>query len=283
MQPQSMTGYGRGNSGSFKAELRSSNHKNIDININMPHYLFSYDNEIRKIVKQKFSRGRIEVYIPRQENFSTKLKVNKALAAEYYDAFVSLKEELSIPNDIGIDLLASQRDIFVMDEPEIDKQELFTAIELALEELQKAREEEGKNLIADISHRLTLLGKYIEQVEHKRGEFVDTAKARLLERLKELLESVNIDESRLIQETAILVEKSDITEEIVRAKSHLRHFREILDIDDTIGKKMDFMVQELRREVNTISAKTHDYEISKDVVEMRHELEKIKEQVQNLQ
>ncbi|MCK5506531.1 MAG: YicC family protein [Thermodesulfovibrionia bacterium] len=280
---QSMTGYGRGTAGNFQVEIRSSNHKNLDIHINVPSYLFSCDSEIRKIVKQKVSRGRIEIYVPRQVINKIKLKVNKALAKEYYNALVSLKDELSISSNIGIDVIASHKDIFIQDEPEIEITEFFDALNIALDEVKKTRIIEAENLVNDISQRIGLLGGYINNIESRRTEFIAEARQRLHDRLKEFLSNVSIDESRLIQETAILVERSDITEEIVRIKSHLGHFEDILKSGDSVGKKIDFFIQELRREVNTIGSKSQDVEIATYVVEMKHELEKIKEQSHNLQ
>jgi uncharacterized protein (TIGR00255 family) len=283
MQPQSMTGYGRGTAGNFKVEIRSSNHKNLDIHINVPYYLFSHEPDIRKTVKQKFNRGRIDIYVPRQDLEGIRLKVNMPLANEYFNALLSLKEELSIQGDIGMDLLASHRDIFIMDEPEINVSEFHNALDSALEEVGKARVEEAESLIKDISERIQILRKHIATIGDRRDEFIDNAKQKLHERLKQLLDNSEIDETRVIQETAILVEKSDITEEIVRIKSHLDYFADILNSGDTVGKKMDFMVQELRREINTIGSKSQDIEITNNIVEMKHEVEKIKEQVQNLQ
>ncbi len=283
MQPQSMTGYGRGEAGNFRVEIRSSNHKNLDIHINVPSYLFSFDTEIRKRVKRIFSRGRIDIYVHRQDAENVKLKVNKSLAMEYYNALVSLKHELSISDDVGIDIIALQRDIFLLDEPEIDAGEFYNALEIALEELKKTRIEEGGNLADDIAERIRMLNRYINRIEDKREEFAAGAQQRLYDRIKELLGDVPIDESRIIQETAIMVEKSDITEEIVRIKSHLNQFEEVLISGNIIGKKMDFFIQELRREVNTTGSKSQDVEIAANVVEMKHELEKIKEQIQNLQ
>ena len=283
MQPQSMTGFGRGESGNFKVEVRASNHKNLDIHINVPHYLYSYDPAIRKSARSKFNRGRIDIFMPKQEVEGIKLKVNKLLAREYYDALNSIKEELSITDDISINVIASQRDIFIMDEPEIDEIELLNAVEAAFDELSKSRIEEGENLIDDITKRLVLLDDFVARIEDRREEYIADAKNRLYDKLKELLDNVQIDEVRLIQETAIIIEKSDITEEIVRLRSHLKQINEILKSGDTIGKKLDFMIQEMRREINTVSSKTHDIDITNNVVEMRHEIEKIKEQVQNLQ
>lgn len=283
MQPQSMTGYGRGAAGNFRVEIRSSNHKNLDIQINVPYYLFSHEPEIRKRIKKIFNRGRIDVYVPRSEEGVVRMKVNKSLAREYYNALVSLKDELSIKDDIGINVLASQRDIFVMDETEIDAADLYAAVEAAMQDLEKTRNEEGKNLVHDIRDRVGLLKKYLASVEIRRTDFVEGARQRLQERLEELLGNAPIDETRVIQETAILLDRSDITEEIVRAKSHIESFENTLISNDTVGKKLDFMVQELRREINTIGSKAQDIEIINSVVEMKHELEKIKEQIQNLQ
>ena len=283
MHPQSMTGYGKGTAGNFRVEIRSSNHKNLDININVPHFLFSLDPEIRKTVKKNFTRGRIEIFVPRQEMDSVTLKVNKTLAREYYNAFISLKDELSLSDDPGISMIASQRDIFLMDDPEINDDDFHRALEDALEDLKKTRVEEGINLISDIKIRVQSLEDYTQKIEEKRLGFAESAQQKLKERLTELLGDVEIDETRLIHEVAILVDKSDITEEIVRIKSHLGLFAEILGSGDTIGKKIDFFIQELRREVNTIGSKSQDVEIATMVVEMKHDLEKIKEQVQNLQ
>jgi uncharacterized protein (TIGR00255 family) len=278
-----MTGYGRGAAGNFKVEIRSSNHKNLDIQINVPYYLFSHEPEIRKQIKKEFNRGRIDVYVPRNEDGTARMKVNKPLAIEYYNALVSLRDELSIKDDIGIEVLASQRDIFIMDDPEIDTADLYKAVEAAMDDLKRTRDEEGSNLIADIKGRIELLKEHLATVESSREEFVHGARQRLQERLEELLGNTPLDESRLIQETAILIERSDITEEIVRAKSHIESFENTLISNDTVGKKLDFMVQELRREINTIGSKAQDIKILNSVVEMKHELEKIKEQIQNLQ
>ncbi len=283
IMPQSMTGYGRGQTDSFKVEIRSSNHKNIDISVNLPYYLFSHEPEIKKIVKNKFNRGRIEIFIPKQEIGTVKMKVNKSLAREYFNALTSLKEELSISDNVGIEMVASQRDIFLLDEQEIDSNGLYSALETALEELSKSRSQEGSNLVKDINERVRLVQDGIAAIEQKREEFASSAKEKLMERLREFLGEIELDEIRLIQEAAVMIERSDITEEIVRIHSHLKHFEEVLKSDDSIGKKMDFILQELRREINTIGSKAQNYGISNKVVDVKHELEKIREQVQNLQ
>lgn len=277
-----MTGYGRGVAGNIKVEARSLNHKNLDIQIKLPSFLFSYENEIRKLIKSRFQRGHIEISIMKPESDIVKIKINKPLAVEYYNALVSIKNELSLQGDIDINVLASYRDIFCLEE-EAKIDELNNAVETALNELEKMRIEEGRNLVDDIAVRIQLLTRYINDIEERRNAIITDTKQRLYERLKEFLGDITIDESRLIQEAAILIERADITEEIVRIKSHLNHAVEVLKSGDTIGKKMDFLVQELRREINTTGSKTNDVEIVNNVIEMKHEIEKIKEQIQNLQ
>jgi len=178
MHPQSMTGYGKGTAGNFRVEIRSSNHKNLDININVPHFLFSQDPKIRKVVKKKFNRGRIEIFIPRQEMSSVKLKVNKTLAREYYNALVSLKDELSITDNVGISMISSQRDVFLMDDPEINDDDFYSALNDALDDLKETRIEEGVNLITDIKIRLQSLEDYTEKIEKKRVGFEERISTR---------------------------------------------------------------------------------------------------------
>jgi len=285
MNIESMTGYGRAVVGSFKVETRSTNHRNLEIRINAPQYLYSYEPEVRNIVKKRFHRGRIEIFVSKSEENNIKLKINKSLAKEYYHALISLKEELSISDNIGINLLAAQKDIFSIEEPEVEISSFRSALEAALEELKKTRIEEGKNLVDDITKRKISLNSYIAQIEDKRSEFIANARATLTEKLKTLLNNtkITIDDARLTQEIAILLEKSDITEEIVRIKSHIKHMEGILRNGDVIGKKMEFLAQELNRELNTIGSKASNAEISVLVVEMKHELEKIREQIHNLQ
>jgi len=278
-----MTGYGRGIAGAIKVEVRSFNHKNLDIQIKLPSFLYYYENDIRKLVKSKFSRGHIEVSVTRaSETDTVQIRLNKPLAHEYYHALVSLRDELSLSGNIDINVLASYRDIFRLEE-EAKVEDMNGAVEAALQELEKMRVEEGKNLIDDISGRVQLLADYMNAIEERRGKTIADTKQKLLERLKEFLADITMDESRLIQEAAILIERSDITEEIVRFKSHLGGVGDVLRTDDAVGKKLDFIVQELRREVNTIGSKTNDVEIARHVIEVKHEIEKIKEQIQNLQ
>lgn len=283
MNIQSMTGYGMGEAGGLKVEVRSTNHKGLHIQVNLPSYLYYYEPEIRNLVKERFHRGYIEIFFSNQNIDGTKLRINKTLAKGYYEALVSLKHELSIPEEIGLNILAQQRDIFTVEETEVDIPAFRQALETALDDLKKMRLKEGKNLLDDIVSRIHSLDNSISQIEDNRMEFVTNARAVLAEKLKSLIGNILIDDSRLMQEVAILVERLDITEEIVRTKSHLKHMEDVFFKSDVVGKKAGFLVQEVHRELNTIGSKAPGIEISSLLVEMKYEIEKIREQIQNLQ
>lgn len=278
-----MTGYGRGETGNSRVEVRTSNHRSLYIQINVPPYLYFYEPDIRNLIKEYFNRGRIEVFVSKPDGDNAKISINRELAKEYYNALLSLKEELSITEDIGINILAMHRDIFSSAEDEFDLTSFRSALEIALRELKEMRLQEGRNLVDDIALRANIISDKMNIIEDKREDFIKNARAVLAEKLKELLDNAAIDESRIIQEAAILVDKSDITEEIIRLRSHLKHLDEILADGDIIGKKLDFLAQELHREINTIGSKSTDASISTLVVDMKHELEKIREQCQNIQ
>ena len=283
MKTQSMTGYGKGETDSFRVEIRSINHKNLDIKLSLPQYLYCHELDIKKEVRKRFPRGRIEVYVFKQEEGKRNLTLNMDVARVYFKALKSLKEELSIDGDISLNNIAAQRDIFLYEEEDIELPKLFDALGNALDELEKSRTDEGVVLVNDMSGRIEILNKCLSSIKSRRKEYIEGAKVRLYERLKEILENTPIDETRLIQETAILIERSDITEEIVRAESHLIRIGELSVEGGAVGKKIDFFVQELRREVNTIGAKASDIDIIRQTVDMKNELEKIREQVQNIQ
>ncbi len=283
MKTQSMTGYGKGETDSFRVEIRSINHKNLDIKLSLPQYLYCHELDIKKEVRKRFPRGRFEVYVFKQEEGKRNLTLNMDVAREYFEALKSLKEELSIDGDISLNNIAAQRDIFLYEEEDIELPKLFDALGHALDELEKSRIDEGVALVNDITGRIEILNQCLSSIKSRRKEFIDGAKTRLYERLKEILENTPVDETRLIQETAVLIERSDITEEIVRAESHLIRIAELSVEGGSVGKKIDFFVQELRREVNTIGAKASDIDIIGQTVDMKNELEKIREQIQNIQ
>lgn len=283
MHIESMTGFGSAEKGDFSVEVRSVNHKNLDIHFNAPSYLYRLDPDIRKLAKDIFSRGRIDIFVSKLSGSEKKIHVNSRLAQEYQKALLSLKKELKLKDDVGLNFYAGLRDIFSSDDPELKVSDFNDALHSALKKLKVSRCKEGKTLVADIHKRTQTINKDLLKIEARRKKIAATAVTGLRDRLKEIMKDTQIDETRLIQEAAILTERSDITEEAVRIKSHLNYMKDIIKAGGTIGKKLDFVIQELRREVNTIGSKSSDVGITVSVVEMKDELEKIREQVQNLQ
>ncbi len=278
-----MTGYGRAFNADFRVEVRSTNHKTLDIQLNIPAYLYPYEERIRKQIRERFQRGRIEVRVSGRDADYKRPRINKALAREYYRELLSLKDELSIPGDIEIRLLSSIPGIFVIEEAIGDIKSFDKVLVIAFDDLERSRIREGRGLASDIKKRLALLKRSLAGIERRQKIFKDSTMEGMRKRIRELLDGMPINESRLIQEIAIMIERSDITEEIVRIKSHLKSMQGLIASDEAIGKKMDFFAQELHREINTIGSKAPDVTISNYVVEMKHEVEKIREQVQNLQ
>jgi uncharacterized protein (TIGR00255 family) len=278
-----MTGYGRGVNTNIMVEVRSTNHKGLDIQINIPTYLYPYEGRIRKHIRERFQRGRIELRVTGKRVDQKKPRLNRRLAKEYYKALLSLKDELAIPGSIDIGVLSTMLDIFISEEITINKKAFEDALVSALDDLRNARIREARGLVSDVKKRLRLLNRYVRSIDGRQKRFRKDAMTRMQGRLKELLKDVPVDESRMMQELAIMVDRSDITEEIVRIKSHLERMEELIASEEAVGKKLDFYAQELRREINTIGSKASDVRISDYVVEMKHEVEKIREQAQNLQ
>jgi len=278
-----MTGYGKAQDAFITVEARSTNHRALDIQLNIPHALYSYEGKIREEIGRRFQRGRIELRITVIDTCLERPRINKTLARGYYKELMSLKKELSIPGDVDISLLSSINGIFVIEKATSKVKGLEKVLASALDELKRSRIKEGRELASDIRKRLRLLSRYLKGIEGRRKKFLDSAMKGMRGRIKELLDDVSIDEARLAQEIAIMVGKTDITEEIVRVRSHLKRMDVLIASEDTVGKKIDFYAQELRREINTIGSKALDAGISGYVVEMKHEVEKIREQAHNLQ
>lgn len=283
MQIESMTGFGSYEKGGFRVEARSVNHKNLDVNFNGPPYLLRLDPDIRKSVKSRFDRGRIDIYVSSLHDSRRKITVNAGLARQYRDAVGALKKELKLKDEAGLDFFLSLKGVFSSNEPNMNERDIAGAVEHALLKLKTSRRREGKALVAEVANRMHAVNRLVLSIEARRKEIVSNSAASLREKIKNILGDTPLDEARLIQETAIIIERSDITEELVRIKSHLSYMRDILKSGGTVGKKLDFVLQELKREINTIGSKSADVGLAVTVVEIKDELEKMKEQVQNLQ
>jgi len=291
---KSMTGYGKaersvGDGRTLAVEIRSVNHRYGEITIRLPRHFYPFEQEVKKTVAERLKRGKIEVSI--QEDSSgaaiTVPTLNLTLARGYLEAFRTLKGELNLEGDPGLALIASQRDVFAMKEEPITEELLHDALMATVRHAvavhEEMRKREGATLLEDFLNRRATLTRLVKQVEKRAPTVVAEHAARLRERLRQLLGENPLDETRLLQEVAIMADRSDISEEIVRFMSHLQQFDEALTSGEPVGRKMDFLLQEMNREVNTIGSKANDTLLAARVVELKAELEKIREQVQNVE
>jgi len=291
---RSMTGYGRVESefGGKKiaVEIKSLNHRYLEVSVRLPNALSAFDLDIRKKLGEHFSRGRLDVSVridAGESSQQTSVALNLPLARNYWELFRRLKEEFGLKEDVGLDVFAGMRDIFVSVEPAEDQEGMKVFLdqlfERAVSALKEMKKKEGEALCRDLLVRLSLVDRHLEAISTRCPQVLAEYKRRLAERIRELAGGIVVDEARLSQEIAIMAEKSDITEEITRLKSHILQFREMVGGDEPVGRKVDFLLQEMNREVNTIGSKSTDVEISRSVIEMKSELAKLREQVQNLE
>jgi uncharacterized protein (TIGR00255 family) len=290
---KSMTGYGKAetdaNAGRIVAEIRSVNHRYGEISVKLPRVWLAFEHVVRKRVADRVKRGKVEVFIQKgaDEVAGRPPTVNLSLARSYRDAFARLQEELGLDDRISLSLIAAQKDVLAAGEPESAGEapppELLAAVDRAVDSLEAMRCLEGKALLHDIRQRRTNLADLIARVGERAPSVALEYAERLRERVSQLMRDGVVDETRLAQEVSIMADRSDITEELVRFRSHLQQFDESLLLEEPMGRKLDFLLQELNREVNTIGSKANDAAITAAVVEMKSELEKIREQVQNIE
>jgi uncharacterized protein (TIGR00255 family) len=289
---KSMTGYGRGkfeNEGrEYTVEIKTVNHRYNDISIKMPRCLNFLEDTLRQYVGKIISRGKTDIFI-NMINFSDKgrdIKVDRELAGIYINEIKSLVETYKIPDDLTATSIMRLPDMIVLaseEDEELFWQELKQALDSALQNIVNARENEGERLKKDIENRLELIKKNVEQIEKKSSGLLDEYKLKLENRIKELNATNIIDENRLGIEIVLFADKSSICEEITRLKSHIIGLEEMLKAETPIGKKLDFLVQEMNREINTIGSKANSLDITKYVVDTKNEIENIREQIQNIE
>ena len=290
---KSMTGYGKGESayagGRIIVELRSVNHRYGEISVKLPRALMPFENEIKKRVAERLSRGKIDVFIQMENAGGLGVPTaNLPLARSYYRAFSSIREALGLSDEVGLAMVASQRDVIsIAAEAEATleeiPQELLAALEEGISRVDEMRLFEGESLLADFNKRREILSDLIGRVMARAPSVVADYAVRLKERILLLTSESGLPEERIALEVALLADKCDITEELVRLESHLRQFDETLQRGEPVGRKLDFLLQEINREVNTVGSKANDAEIAACVVELKGELEKIREQVQNVE
>jgi uncharacterized protein (TIGR00255 family) len=290
---KSMTGFGRAEGettlGRVVVESRSVNHRYCDINTKLPKRLSFFENRIKEIIRSQVSRGRIDVSLRLDTVGEEKvqLSVDLELAQQYYRVFQDLREKLQLKDEVTLNLLAGAKDLITAKEESGDIepywQEILPILKQSFKNMDDMKRLEGEPLTKDLQQRLEHIAHQLQIIKQQFPSHLKANLSRLHERLRSLLEGMEIDPSRFQQEIAFLAERTDITEEIVRAESHLAQFSSLLEGNEPVGRKMDFLLQEIHREVNTVSSKANDAEISQRVVEMKSELEKIREQVQNIE
>jgi uncharacterized protein (TIGR00255 family) len=288
-----MTGFGAGqatvDSEELSVEVRSWNHKFCEVKVRLPRELASLEPVVVKAVKDRIARGSVDVFVKRQssERGSVAPTVDIALARDYFAALSSLAAELRLAGEIRLQDIAAQPGVVTVAEREVDlaraSQALDLALMQALEKLGQMRELEGRAIEADLGGRLRAIQELASEVEAIGPKVLSEYRQRLAERVAELARGVSVDPQRLAQEVAFFAERSDIAEEVARLFSHLEQFRRLSQLPEPAGRKMEFLVQEMNREVNTAGSKGQHSEISARVVAMKAELERIREQVQNVE
>lgn len=289
---QSMTGFSRSEmkNGEMECviETRSVNNRFLDISVRLPRKLMEIELKIKKKVKEKFSRGSMEINISfNNEKKEVNLTANLEMANVYKKILEELRTSLGMKQEIDLKDLLKFREIIKYEPPEENVDELWEMIEknldIALKKLQDTRLLEGTVLLEDILNRIKSILEKVEYIKGQQPMILENYKKKLAERLSKLLEGKKTDEDRLLQEAAILADRSDISEEIVRLESHLKQFVILTKGHEAIGRQLEFLNQEMLREANTITSKANDYKVSQSVVKIKAELEKIREQIQNIE
>lgn len=290
---KSMTGFGRATYDDtirkFTVEIKSINHRYSDLNIKMPKSLISLEERIRSILQEKVYRGKVDIFITLNTYDKRDLKpvLNKAIADKYYECLKVIKDNYEVNNDISVSLIAKFPEVITLQYEEDDIEELWSCLVNPLKEatnlLVEMREKEGEKLKVDIIEKCERITKTLEIIKEKSPMVPIIYKEKLLGRINELLEDGKVDESRIAMEVAIFADKACIDEEIVRLNSHLKQVNDTLNLSEAVGRKLDFIVQEMNREANTIASKANNLEISNLVLEIKNDIEKIREQIQNIE
>ncbi len=291
---KSMTGFGRGEAQDagrqFTVEIKSVNHRYNDIVVRMPKRLTYLEEKIKDMIKNVVKRGRVEIYISLESlgEGDAKISLNRSLANQYYQCLHEIRESFDVKDDISVSILSKFPDVFIIESREEDEDEIWqclkSAVTKAIEMLMEMRLAEGEKLAEDIVGRCDYIGNIMRTIEKKNPEIIQEYKNKLRDRINEMLEdTIQIDDGRLSMEIAIFADKSSIAEEIVRLYSHFEQLKKSLKEHQPIGRKLDFLIQEMNREINTIGSKSSNLEIVNYVVEIKSELEKIREQVQNIE
>jgi len=290
---KSMTGYGRAvqtvNGREFTVELRSVNNRYLDCNVKLPRSLSFAEEAVKQAVKSSVSRGKVDLFISlRSENGTdAKVTLNQAMVEGYLAAMKEMVDTYQVKDDISVSLLSRMPEVFTVEKPEVDEEQLLSdlmcVVTAALEQYDAMRVTEGAALEKDLRTRGATIEALVSKVEAGNAQTVVDYRTRLENKLKEVLASTTIDESRILTEAAIFADKVAVDEETVRLRSHLQQMYAMLSAGGAVGRKMDFLLQEMNREANTIGSKCSDVQLARVVVDIKAELEKIREQNQNIE
>ncbi|HEX9063109.1 MAG TPA: YicC/YloC family endoribonuclease [Clostridia bacterium] len=290
---KSMTGFGRGisqaNGKEFVVEIKTVNHRYMDIFTKIPRQISFIEDRMRELVGKYISRGKIDIYVSyddRGEESKTVI-LDEMLAKAYIDAIGLLKHKFQLNEEISVSLISRFPDVLRVEKVEENEDEIWqilkAALEEALEALVSMRLKEGKEIRSSLLEKADFIEKTVKHIKDRSPDIVKEYKAKLESRINELMEQQSIDESRLAVEVAFFADRCSIDEEIVRLGSHISQLRDTLNSDQPVGRKLDFLLQEMNREVNTIGSKANDLSITRSVIELKSELEKIREQIQNIE
>ena len=289
---KSMTGFGRCEMATdeykISVEMKAVNHRYLDLSIKMPKK-FNYFEAIRAQLKKYIQRGKVDVFISYEDYTDEKmsLKYNRSLAGEYMDYFRQMADELGIPNDATVMRLARCPEVFTMEQVPEDEEHMWQILEKAIgeaaEKFVETRTREGENLKQDLLGKLDYMVTLVDQIEERSPKIVEEYRAKLEDKVKELLEGSSVDEGRIAAEVVIFADKICTDEETVRLRSHIEATRKELTAGGSVGRKLDFIAQEMNREANTTLSKANDIEISNAAIDLKTEIEKVREQIQNIE
>ncbi len=290
---KSMTGFGRGhkllNGRDITVEIRAVNHRYYEFSARIPRSLGFAEEKLKSMLQGRISRGKVEVsvLVCNTEAADEKITINREIVREYVDALRSVREEFSLNDDLALSNILRIPDAFTVVKTETDEEQLWqdirAAAEEALERFISMRETEGERMKQDIASRLDRIEEWVGIIEKRSPAIVEEYRKRLYDKMCEVLSSANIDESRILMEAGIFSEKTAVDEETVRLRSHIAQFRSMLESGEPVGRKLDFLVQEMNRETNTIGSKVQDIEVTRIIVDQKSEIEKIREQIQNIE
>lgn len=281
---ESLTGYGISERGIFRVEAKSLNHRFLEINIKLPTVISKYEIEIRNLIKNKFSRGKIDLVVTiNQRDKGGRVYLNKNLAMQLYTAFIDLKKELSILGSIDISMFSNFRELFIYEEETPDLNALLMAVSETLDAVKQMRMREGELIRESLIEITAIIEEKINQlvkmVDISYNNYINSLKNRV----RDLIVQNNLDEKRVFEQILIYAQRADIKEEADRLKSHIIQFKESLSQGGEVGKKLDFLTQEINREINTVLAKTEDFEVKTLAIDIKTLTERLKEQIQNIQ